>query len=414
MGLVSELKEQSGCKIIFVLNEDNFAEESKNDFERYSEKVIDQKLQFSLTSAEAAQLGCSEETPFRDLAIDYIERLEISNIRVIKKIERHLKMLAPALQGRSQFLKKNLVTSVCVFAAVLYERGRDFPSSEEILKYNSFSRALGRVNQDRRQAEPDPDWVALLTRCEFTHVDEFDEAILKAMKSGYLSGSGFEEQATAYDAVARRADLEEKFSAAWRMFHDRLDVEAEELVKAWSEAIDEAAVVINPVNLNSTVRLMRELGFANEADTAIETYIAQRRGTPGLFDIDHQSRLGDVDDQRFRERCLEELHKSREEFTLQNAADMIIENNEWDDAIPTALAAATPDQLVALLKEYQGPMLRRLIEGILRPNGTPQERDQILQTMITAATTISSESPLNRIRVKRWGIELPADVNQQA
>ncbi|WP_141723473.1 P-loop NTPase fold protein [Burkholderia sp. A2] len=413
MGLVSELKEQSNCKVILVLNEDNLGG-SKEEFDRYSEKVIDQKLQFSLTSAEAAKLGCSADTPLRDLALDYIERLEISNIRVIKKIERNLKMLAPGLEGRSVALNKNLVVSVCVFAAVLYEQSRGFPSSKDILKYNSFSRALERVNQDRRQAEPDPHWVTLLDRCEFTNVDEFDEAILKAMESGYLPGSGFEEQATAYDMVARRTELEAKFSAAWRLFHDRLDVSAEDLVKAWSEAIDEAAVVINPVNLNSTVRLMRELGFDGEADAAIETYIEQRKATPKIFDIDHQSRLGDVDDPRFRERCFEELHRSRRDFTLKMAADMIIENKEWDDAIPSTLAAASPDEMIALLKDYQGPRLNGLVEGILRAHGTPEEMEAVRSTMITAAEVIANESPLNRIRVRRWGFDLPSDADRQA
>ncbi|WGS50827.1 KAP family NTPase [Paraburkholderia sp. D15] len=413
MGLVSELKEQSGCKVILVLNEDRLGD-SKDDFERYSEKVIDQKLLFALTPAEAARLGCSENTPLRDLALDYIERLEFSNIRVIKKIERSLKLLFPVVDRRSDALKKQLVVSVCIFAAALYERGRGFPAGKEILKYNSLLRAFERVNGNRREAEPDPYWMTLLDRCDFTNADEFDKAILTAMESGYLAGSGAEDQAAALDAIARRDEMNATFNAAWNLFHNRLDVSAGDLVKAWCDAIDEAAIVISPVNLNSTVRLMRELGYNDEADAAIESYIQQRRATPKVFDIDHESRMGNVDDARFRQRCLEELRDSRREFTLQNAAEMIIENEHWDEAIPPTLAAASSAEMIALLKQHQGPMLDRLVEGIMRARGTDEENEAIRQTMISTLKAIGRESTVNELRVKRWGVELTPDGDLQA
>ncbi|MFM0250624.1 P-loop NTPase fold protein [Paraburkholderia sediminicola] len=413
MGLVSELKEQRGCKVILVLNEEHL-DESKKDFDRYSEKVIDQKLLFALSPAEAGQLGCSEDTPLRDVALDYIERLEFSNIRVIKKIERSLKLLFPVVSGKSNALQRQLVVSVCVFAAALYERGRDFPAGKEILKYNSFTRAFERVGENRREAEPDPYWITLLDRCGFTNADEFDEAILNVMEAGYISGSGVEEQAAALDAIARRDEMNATFTTAWNLFHDRLDVSPADLVKAWSDAIDEAAAVISPVNLNSTIKLMRELGFDSEADAAIESYIRQRRATPKVFDIDHQSRMGDVDDSRFRQRCLEELRNSRREFTLQNAADMIIENKEWDDAIPSTFAAASAADMTELLKQNQGPMLNRLVEGIMRQRGTDEENETIRRTMIATLKTIASESAVNKIRVKRWGVELDPEANPQA
>ncbi|MFM0618331.1 hypothetical protein PQR37_30215 [Paraburkholderia nemoris] len=413
MGLVSELKDQSDCKIVLVLNEDQLGE-SKPDFERYSEKVIDQKLRFALTPYEAARLGCSEGTPLRDIALDYMERLEFSNIRVIKKIERSLKMLFPVVENRSDSLKNQLVVAVCVFAAALYETGRaGFPKIDELVKFNSVLRRFQRVDENARDRAPEPEWIVLLDRCGFTNCDEFDLAILDAMQSGFLVGSGLDEQATAFDAIARREELNAKFSDAWHLFHDRLDVSASDLVKAWSDAIDEGAIVIDPVNLNSTVRLMRQLGFDAAADAAIESYIEQRRGTPRIFDIDHQSRLGDVDDERFRQRCFEELRNSRREFTLQAAAEMIIANEEWDEAIPPTLAAASPEEMTMLLKQNQGPMLHRLVEGILRARGTPEENEIVRQTMIASAKIIASESEINNIRVQRWGLRLQEDPDPQ-
>lgn len=303
MGFVSELRDQRDCKVILVLNEDQL-ERKREAFNRYSEKVIDQKLTFSLSPSEAVELGLSPDTPCRDQAADHIARLEISNIRVIKKIERALRLIFPIVKTSSERLQTQIVIGACVFAAALYEGGRGFPPAEEIVKYNVFTRTMTRVQGGQRQADPDPFWVGLLERCQFSHADELDQAVLKVMQSGHLAGSDIEERVSEADAVARRDELNAKFTAAWELFRERLDVAAPELVRAITDAVNEAASVISPVNMNSTVKLMRDLGFNDEADAAIESYIRQRRDTPYAFDIDSDSRMGEVDDPKFRLRCL--------------------------------------------------------------------------------------------------------------
>jgi hypothetical protein len=213
MGFVSELRDQRECKVILILNEDQL-EEKREDFNRYSEKVIDQKLRFSLLPKEAVELGLSLDTPLRDQAVDYITRLEISNIRVIKKIERALNLIFPIVKGSSVRLQTQVVITACVFAAALYERGRGFPSAEEIVKYNTFQRTMARVQRGQGQADTDPFWIGLLERCQFSHADELDQAILKVMQSGHLAGSDIEERVSEADAIVRRDELNAQFSDA--------------------------------------------------------------------------------------------------------------------------------------------------------------------------------------------------------
>jgi hypothetical protein len=173
-----------------------------------------------------------------------------------------------------------------------------------------------------------------------------------------------------------------------------------------TDAVNEAASVISPVNMNSTVKLMRDLGFSDEADATIESYIRQRSDTPRVFDIDSDSRMGDVDDPTFRRRCLEVFQNSRRELTLQQVADIIMPNQTWHDEIVPTLAAASPAELVALLKQNQGPLLNRLVTGILGATGTEAERQTIRAKMSEALTTIANESSVNKLRVKRWGIDV--------
>lgn len=208
MGLVSELKEQVRCKVMLIFNEDEFSDANRAVYARYTEKVVDQKLQFVMSSDDAVELGLSADMPLREFVAEPIHHLDINNIRVIQKIESALRMIYP-------------------------------------------------------------------------------------------------------------------------------------LVKI----------------INSTVKLVRELGFENKADEIIEIYIDQRKDTPQLFDVEHQSRLGEVDDQKARARFLDVFNASGNALGLRDAARFIVQNEHWNDGIVPALLHAPPDQLIDLLRESQRPDL---------------------------------------------------------
>lgn len=146
----------------------------------------------------------------------------------------------------------------------------------------------------------------------------------EAMSRGYIEGTDVATQALALDAVVNREQLEQIFSDAWNLFHQSFDVDAEGVAAALVNAVTQCAIVISLLNLNSTVRLLRELGFSDRADEALETYIKLRRDKPEIFDLNQAARIGDIDDPKTRARFEEEFSAARPSMTLKEAADMII------------------------------------------------------------------------------------------
>lgn len=406
MGLVSELKEQNQCKIILILNDDKL-NDNRTEFEEYREKVIDQNLNFTLEPSEAASLGLSNDTPLRDLAIDSITKLDISNIRIIKKIEKALKMLFPVVEKRSKLLHNQLAISVCVFAAALYERGRGFATPEEILKYNRFSR-IGKITSEATQNDPEPVWVGLLERVNFTSADDFDRGIYIAMEHGYIPDSTIEAAVMNLDAAAHKQRLDEIFTAAWDLFHNRLDVSVDQLTDALLSAVREGAIVISTLNMNATAHLLRDLGRNDEANAAIDEWIIQNRQNPSAFDLHHAEIFGEIDDPYLRDKCTSEFKINRQLLPLQQVIDLLVENKRWDDAIPATLAAATRDDLINLIKDNQGKSLNLVVTAISQVRGEDDENEAIKRTLREALISIAKESPVNRLRVKRWGIDLDA------
>ncbi|MEM5299895.1 P-loop NTPase fold protein [Burkholderia sp. JPY481] len=405
MGLASDLKEQGRCKVILIFNEDKLIGDARVAYERLAEKVVDQKLEFALDVPEAIDIGLASDAPMRDLLIAPLTALEVSNIRVIKKVEAAARMLDQLIGARSQRVRQQTATAIAVFACSLYERGRGFPPPDELVRYNRLTHRMGRDRAGSENVEAQ-EWIGLLEACQYSATDDFDMAVLEAMKRGYVAGTDIDAQARSLDAVANREQLEKIFSDAWNLFHQRFDVDAATLAAALADAIRQSALVISPLNLNATVKLLRQLGFTDRADEILEMYIEARRATPAIFDLNHAEMMGDIDDPRTRARFTEEFTAARPSMSLEWAADMIIKNTEWDDGIPAAFITATIDQIIALVMSHQGANLRRLITGVLGMPVAPEELEPIRQKMVEALKVLGRRSAVDRMRVERFGVQM--------
>lgn len=280
MGLVSELKVESQCKVILLFNEEQLGERAKQ-YEQAGEKVVDKKLAFMTTASEAVDFGLPSDTPLREYVIPCVEKLGISNIRTVQKIANGLQTVHRVMPNCSDALNQQAAIAVAVFAGALYEGGIGFPNPEQVVIYNWYSNAMG-VGKDTIEES----WREKLQACGFLACDKFDTEVLSVLRNGFAHGSELARYAQELDEVADRGRLDGIFTEAWNMFHDRIDGTAEELMLKFVSAVEVAATVISPLNLNSTVKLLRELGFSSEADELIEKYVQLNAGRTGLFKID--------------------------------------------------------------------------------------------------------------------------------
>src|SRR5262249_33728812 len=97
LGLASFLKEQRRCKIVLILNDGAFDEAENDDFTLFFEKTVDSHVRFTPTAEECARIALPDSTELHARMRDLCVALEISNIRVIRRIERMARMLQPML-----------------------------------------------------------------------------------------------------------------------------------------------------------------------------------------------------------------------------------------------------------------------------------------------------------------------------
>jgi|GEM_PF-1412424 len=88
LGLISELKEQKECKVVMILNQDKLDKDS--DIKEYKDKIIDYNFEYKPTPEQSFNLVKDELKAFKNYPLEYFQKQNINNIRVIKSVIRAL------------------------------------------------------------------------------------------------------------------------------------------------------------------------------------------------------------------------------------------------------------------------------------------------------------------------------------
>ena len=88
LGLVSQLKEQRGCKVVLLLNDERFRESDEKEFQEQLEKVADVILRFEPTPQEAARIGIDDKNPFCEQFRRNCELLGSSTFEPSKRLKQ--------------------------------------------------------------------------------------------------------------------------------------------------------------------------------------------------------------------------------------------------------------------------------------------------------------------------------------
>jgi hypothetical protein len=405
LGFISSLKEEKNCKVVLIFSEENL--EAVDTYKGYREKVVDKELQFAPTSDEAAELAFPPTLPHRNLAKKYSTALGITNIRVLRKIVQLIELIEEEIGGFHRKIMEQAVNTIVLIAWSYYEANGKKPTFEFILNWNSLQWGLGQEagkEEDPRHAG----WIKRIREYGLTHTDEFDLAIVKIVQRGYLEDSGLRDEASKLDAQVRASELEHSFSSAWSLFHDTFASNEAELIQAMNDSFRRSVHFISPVNLNGTVRLLRQLDHGHLADEFIDFYIENRSNETRLFDLNASPFSRDINDAVIRDR-FERKHREHQKIpSLLETARHIADTGSWEEGHVQALEQATENDFFDLFKSIQGEELRKIVKACLRFEG-PGTYEAVGRKVHGALNRIGKESKLNAERVKRYGIVFDSD-----
>jgi hypothetical protein len=401
-GLVSYLREQRRCKVILLLNADAL-ENSKADFDTYFEKVIDARLIFAPTALEACNIALPNDDLTSQLLRDHCEKLGISNIRVIKKIERLFRQVEPYF--------KDLIPETFIRAAhsvTLFGWSKFQPKSAppiDFYRTSSTERYFTKRESKQKLSSKEQEWETLLSKYQFSHMDEFDQEVLKFVDSGVLDSKSFAAQAADLEQQIARQKKAGSYEKAWRPFHDSFDDNLDEVVRSVVDGLKNSHSVISLSNLSDSIEILKRLGKKIEA-TEILQYFIEQNDEPGFWDTSHdlfnRSRTFDPD-----VTAAIDAHQQKNAAPFEPEKELLKAAQSYNSETIKKLAEISVDDFYKMIKARKGEEQQQLIYAALEfrriSNATP-EMLELVSRMESALKKIGSETSLNALRLEKYGI----------
>lgn len=404
LGLVSLLKEQKNCKVVLLLND---GEDEVEDYITYREKVVDIELAFNPTPEESANIAYSDNKPYHSMLRKRVISLNIKNIRILKKIERLVSLLFPLIENFEDEIKEQAVGSISLFSWSFFchKVNEEIPPLDFILRRGRSFFSLGKEEPTDKEKL----WKSTLQQHNFNFTDELDVLLAEAVKTGYFVEESLKEAARLKNEQVIAKKSKGAFSEAWGLYHNSLNNSTEEVVSGIYESFKKHCKSITPNNLNSTVNLFRELGEGDKASEIISYYIDKRCDEVELFDLENNYFHAEKKDGELVEKFNQAYSISATVRSAREVLANIDMTNGWSDSDEKILENTSVDEYYAIFSTEEGDHLSSYISTCLKfgqySNSTEQYKT-ISHNAMEALKQIASESPINKVRLRRFGVNI--------
>jgi hypothetical protein len=413
LGLVSQLKEQKRCKVCLILNDEAFVEkEELQDFQKYFEKTVDTTLRFAPSAAECARIAIDTSTTVGKMLAENCVVLDISNIRLIKRIERAALRIEPILVEFDEQVLAKTVRSLTLLGWSLYEPLRAPPA--DYLK----RRAADLFSPKKRDPVSDREaaWNALLDAYGFFAMDEFDLALLDGLRDGLFDPSVTREHAAELDKAVQSGKSESSWTDAWRVYHESFADNQQQVLDTIHQAFIKDIQHRTPPDLNATVWLLKELGRPAQAAEILSQYVEIRGDNRGLFDLDNYPFLDRIDDPDVIQAFKDKFATFSDERDPAAVLLSVANKHGWSVEEISSLSTVSVDEYYTIFKSHEGELLRKMIEACLQFGRIEDagSTNEISKRAKDALKRIGEESHINALRVKKYGVDVGVDRNDRA
>ena len=396
MGLVSFLKEQKGCKVVLLLNEDA-GDNTFEDYKKYKEKIVDRQLHFEPTAKHCFDIMYADDFEFRDYVRDCCIGLNIKNKRVIRKIVEHTNEFLELVDDFDDCIKKQVIHSTIVLCWCYYCHGADGMHVPEFAFVNQSG--IRKENDELGwQKETTARWNMILSRYGYAYSDEIDLAVARGIEQGFLDK---EKLIPLCECKQNELDIlkaSEKWEHAWKLFHGSFNNNENEIALAFEDGMRDIAPNTSASQFSSGLKVLRTIGKDDEANELIELFIDSRRDNPEALDVDSDFSF-EVKDTIFVERLRESYLELKPEPSVQEIMKLRRGSKSYNTSEAAILAKLEVEEIYDLFMSFNGEELTENIRVFLLLAGSNED----LATKVNEALKkISNISSLNEYRMRKF------------
>ncbi len=246
LGLITFLVEQRGCKVIIILNEDKLSE--KEVLDTFRERTIDLEIGFKRTFEENFGVVFNENHLDYDYIYSLLSRLDLRNIRILKKIDRNLNNLHPHYERLESSTRHEIIKHIILISWSYYNTESSIPieflmNFSEDRRYN-FLKLESKSGIDKVMDAPPTeseqvqiDQARQLGELEYIFA-EYDRCLLDFIKSASTNMSVLSNSWIELNKREITHQISQKLRNVWSIYNTNFDKTEAEFVSAAINFLD--------------------------------------------------------------------------------------------------------------------------------------------------------------------------------
>ena len=414
-GFLQQMKEQSRYRVLLVLNENELAE-SKEELDRYREKVIDREIELSPTPVEIVEHGGLAENK---IARDLLQKLKADNIRAIQKIKNFLERLAPLLKSYDEEVKRKMTHSAVLlgwFYFVKSDTDLTLKFIETFDRIEVFSAmwersASRRFGNEKPEAETEEQkklrkLTQQLEEYGYSDTGPLEKLLIAALKQGSQNETSFAEVFKKLDSEVRKDKALQKLKDADAIFETGFEDDEQEYVSTLVKCFQENSKYYSPSSLEWCRERLKQLGRDDEAQAIFEAYSAVPHSFEPSYEYTDFKRLKD---EKVKQYVSELLQRPYEEKNMFEVVEIVTKGEgNFPRYIEKLKTYSVGDWYNFLKSDFPiGEDVWFYIGRILEPRKRAQYEEAAVKAA-TALRNISEESKMNALRVATFEDEIAA------
>lgn len=396
LGLISYLREAKNCSVAIILNEQELGEE-KGVFDRYLEKVIDLKLAYDPNFEDIAKI-CLREDDDKTVALkDCCKKLNMTNIRTIKKIKR---LIADAFDNLDNKAPGELQQQIIHTLTILGQAYFEDQTFYKFIIRDYRVRALGdSVKLTTEQIR----YRTRLNKYGFTYIEELNQCLMNGIEKGYFEGEKLNLELDKLHESIKKQKARREYEESWAPYHNTFDDNIKEIIDSVYSSFKKNIDYLYIPDVNYAVRFFKKFEDEERASELINLFVNHKDRGQKFWDARQYSTL-----KKWDPELLAILNKKfgteKEVLPPREILLSIARGDRWSMEDTEYLASLSDEEYVEMIKNENSEELYEIVKTGLSFGNSSDNHRQVSIKMVKALKKIAKGSKLNEDRMKKYNI----------
>jgi Cdc6-like AAA superfamily ATPase len=414
LGLTSFLSEHRKCKVVLILNDEELTDDDKGVLNKYEEKVVDISLLFRPTAQDCVKIALEDnKTSEGEQLAKFCVALGVSNIRVIKKIERLVDAVSPLLKKFHARVSGQAIQTLTLLGWAYYSKAEKADDGTTLLEFvvKKHGKALYGTTAHKDLSEKEKLWYSMLGTYNFSPVDDFDLVLLDGIKSGFFDEKKLIDKATTLNKRFSNEAALTAYDEAWGKYRGTFEDNTDEALDGIAKAFKKVIPFCNARDLDGCMQTLKAFGKADIADQLLNEFMAIRNEDRKFYDIHNQPFGDELGDEALKTAFAERVEKWIDRRLPQEILLSVYQSRNWSQEDLFSLASLSVDDFYNIFKSVRGADLHHMINGALyfrSVRGPSQEAEDEYAKIVSR--TEEALRRINRRRVVAYGITIPDEI----